>query len=184
MDNNRERFLSKSEIKILLDKVKDNHQAYLFTILSLSTGARIQTTCAIQQKHIKLESNSILLKDIKNKKTYTGFIKQEFIPYIEQSIQNLDPNDFVLGNGDIVKQVQRKMRPILNNLFNNKLEKDDRKNRVVIHTLRHTFASQLISNNAPIFTVKKLMHHADIKTTMRYVSVDNNFGQNFVDNIF
>ncbi|ARU48105.1 Tyrosine recombinase XerD [Sulfurospirillum diekertiae] len=58
------------------------------------------------------------------------------------------------------------------------------KNRVVIHTLRHTFASQLISNNAPIFTVKKLMHHADIKTTMRYVSVDNNFGQNFVDNIF
>jgi len=36
------------------------------------------------------------------------------------------------------------------------------------HTLRHTFATQLASNNVPIITIKELMGHSDIKTTMRY----------------
>ena len=40
----------------------------------------------------------------------------------------------------------------MNELFNQGLEKDDSKNRTVIHTLRHTFASHLAINGTPIFT--------------------------------
>jgi len=185
VDNNRETFLSKDDIKLLIDRTKEeNTQAYLFTILALSTGGRIQTICNIQKKHIKLDTKTIILKDFKNKKTYTGFIKKEFIDIIRTHIEKLSPNDYILGKGDIVKQVQRKLRPILNELFNNQLNSNDRKNRVVIHSLRHTFASQLISNNVPIFVVQRLMNHADIKTTMRYVTVDSYFGQEFVDDLF
>jgi site-specific recombinase XerD len=36
------------------------------------------------------------------------------------------------------------------------------------HTLRHTFASRLNRNGADLVTVKELLGHADIKTTMRY----------------
>lgn len=132
------------------------------------------------KKHIKLDNKMIILKDFKNKKTYNGFLKKEFLELIKNNIKNLSPNDFILGSGDIVKQVQRKLRPVLNKLFNDKLDLKDRKNRVVIHT----FASQLISNNVPIFVVQKLMNHADIKTTMRYVSVDSYFGQEFIDDLF
>jgi len=39
---------------------------------------------------------------------------------------------------------------------------------VTWHTLRHTFASRLNSNGADLVTVKELLGHADIKTTMRY----------------
>lgn len=185
IDNERERFLSKDEIKILLGKIKNDKQAYLFTILALSTGGRIQTICDIQKKNINIDTKSIYLKNFKSKKTYTGYIKKEFSTYIKNQINNFEPNDYVLGDGeDLVKQVQRKLRPILNELFNDKLEQNDRKNRVVIHTLRHTFASQLIANNVPIFVVQKLMDHSDIKTTMRYVNVDSYFGQDFVDNLF
>jgi len=60
------------------------------------------------------------------------------------------------------------------------------------HTLRHTFASHLVENNAPIKAVQELMGHTDIKTTMRYTHLgesvlrgaidllephNNNFGQ-------
>ena len=184
VDNERETFLSKDDIRLLLKTTKDDIQAYLFVVLALSTGGRIQTICNIQKKHIKLDNKMIILKDFKNKKTYNGFLKKEFLELIKNNIKNLSPNDFILGSGDIVKQVQRKLRPILNKLFNDKLDLNDRKNRVVIHTLRHTFASQLISNNVPIFVVQKLMNHADIKTTMRYVSVDSYFGQEFIDDLF
>jgi len=39
---------------------------------------------------------------------------------------------------------------------------------VTWHTFRHTFASRLNANGADLVTVKELLGHADIKTTMRY----------------
>ncbi len=37
-----------------------------------------------------------------------------------------------------------------------------------LHGLRHHWASQLVSNGVPIFTVQKLLGHKDAKTTARY----------------
>lgn len=185
IDNERERFLSKEEIHNLLEKAKaKDNLTYIFTILALTTGGRLNTICSIQKKNINLSTRVITLKDFKNNKTYNGYIKNEYLALIKEHIKNLKPNDLILGSGDIIKQVQRRLRPILNDLFNQNLDSDDRKNRVVIHSLRHTFASQLIANNVPIFVVQKLMNHSDIKMTLRYVNVDGDFGQNFVDNIF
>ena len=61
--------------------------------------------------------------------------------------------------------------------YNEGLETDDRENRVVIHTLRHTFASLLAIQGTPIYTIMKLMDHADITQTIRYakLSPDNGF---------
>jgi len=36
------------------------------------------------------------------------------------------------------------------------------------HDLRHTFASRLVEKNVNIVTVKELLGHANINTTMRY----------------
>ena len=41
-------------------------------------------------------------------------------------------------------------------------------NDVTWHTFSHTFASRLNGNGADLVTVKELLGHADIKTTMRY----------------
>lgn len=67
-----------------------------------------------------------------------------------------------------MKRQFKSTKKIFNKLFNQKLDKNDRKNRVVVHTLRHTFASHLAINGTPIFTIQKLMNHKDIKMTMRY----------------
>jgi len=40
--------------------------------------------------------------------------------------------------------------------------------RHTFHTFRHTFASRLNANGADLVTVKELLGHAAIKTTMRY----------------
>jgi len=49
-----------------------------------------------------------------------------------------------------------------------RLDTKDSKNKVVIHTLRHTFTSHLAINGTPIFTIQKLMNHRDINMTLRY----------------
>ncbi|PHM18213.1 MAG: hypothetical protein CJD30_01920 [Sulfuricurvum sp. PD_MW2] len=56
-------------------------------------------------------------------------------------------------------------------LFNQGLTRDDWKNRVCNHTLRHTFASHLAINQIPLYEIKKLMNHRDINMTLRYAKL-------------
>ncbi len=63
------------------------------------------------------------------------------------------------------------MRPIYTELFNYDLEMDDYKNRVVNHTLRHTFASHLAINGISLFEIQKLLNHKYINMTMRYMKL-------------
>ncbi len=42
------------------------------------------------------------------------------------------------------------------------------KDKVVFHTLRHTFASWLAIQGTPLYTIQKLMGHKSIKMTERY----------------
>ena len=74
-----------------------------------------------------------------------------------------------------------KARTILNDLFNIGINLEDRKNKVVIHTLRHTFASHLAINGTPIFTIQKLMNHKDIKMTLRYAKLSPDSGREAVE---
>ena len=44
----------------------------------------------------------------------------------------------------------------------------DAKNRVVFHTLRHTFASWLVQEGVSLYVVQRLMGHKSIRMTERY----------------
>jgi site-specific recombinase XerD len=76
------------------------------------------------------------------------------------------------------------MQPILNVLFNTNVDSKDRQNRVVIHTLRHTFASHLAINGTPIYTIQKLMNHRDINMTLRYAKLAPDSGKDFVSGLY
>lgn len=54
----------------------------------------------------------------------------------------------------------------MNELFNDGVS--DIKHRIMIHTLRHTFASHLAISGTPLQIIQKLLNHKDIKMTMRY----------------
>jgi site-specific recombinase XerD len=72
------------------------------------------------------------------------------------------------------------LQPIFDKLFNQGLKPEDTKRRVVIHTLRHTFASQLAIAEAPIYTIMKLMDHSDISQTIRYAKLSSSNGRDAV----
>lgn len=179
IDNERERFLTEAEVKKLLSDTKaDDYELYTFCLLALTTGGRVETILAIREFDFDFGTRTVNLKDFKNNSTYKGFLTEEAILAIKTQIAR---HGTIFQSG--MSTIQRKVSAYLQQ-FNKKIKADDRKNRVVIHTLRHTFASHLAINGTPIFTIQKLMNHADIKMTMRYAKLDPNSGRDFVEMLF
>ena len=186
VNNERERYLTSQEIKMLYANIEDD-TLKLFTELALSTGGRLETILQIQVKDINLTDKMITLKDLKNNSNYKGFIPNQLLIYLKDYLPNLSVNDYVVGGKSTKyadRTIRRKMKNIFDPLFNEGLDSKDAKNRVVIHSLRHTFASHLAINGTPIFTVQKLMNHRDIKQTMRYAKLAPDSGKDFVNKLY
>jgi integrase len=182
VDNKREKYLTLNEIKILLEETKTCEYLYLFVQIALKTGARVGTILSSCKKDVNLETNSITLKDHKNNSSYTGFYDDELKELLRTRMNNINVNDKLIGKSRQV--IQDRLTKIYNKYFNQGLEKDDRKNRVVTHTLRHTFASHLAINGTPIYTIQKLMNHKDITMTLRYAKLAPDSGKDMVQGLY
>jgi len=186
VNNSRLRYLEIDEIKKLILTLKNDKIAYYFVMLSLATGGRLQTICHIKPSDIK-ENGTIKLYDFKNNSEYYGFVNDELKNEIEKFIAdlNIKKDDYLFKttkNQNYTNQYYyRKLQPIFDILFNP--EGTEPLNKVTIHTLRHTFASQLAINETPILTIKKLMNHNDINATMRYAKLSKSSGEKHVDNL-
>ena len=184
VNNSRLRYLELNEIKKLISTLENDKSLYYFVMIALSTGGRLQTICNIKPSDLK-DNGSIRLYDFKNSSEYYGFLsselKVEFEKFIIDSGKNKD--EFIFKNTG--KQsysnqyYYRKLQPIFDILFNP--DGTETLKKVTIHTLRHTFASQLAINETPILTIKKLMNHNDINATMRYAKLSKSSGENHVN---
>jgi integrase len=172
IDNKREGFLSKEDIRVLYENSKHDETLYLLFKLALNTGGRLATLLYIHKKHIDFAHNIITLKDFKNNSTYKTFLSDELKELLHQRSYNLRQDDKLFPSNP-----ERRLREMLDNLFNEGIDKNDRKNKIVFHSLRHTFASHLAINGTPIFTIQKLMNHKKIETTLRYAKLSPDSGR-------
>ena len=186
VDNARLRYLELDEIKKLRETLENDKSLYYFVMIGLSTGGRLQTICNIKPNDLK-DNGSIRLFDFKNNSEYYGFINKELKNELDKFIIDLNKgkDDFIFKNTG--KQsysnqyYYRKLQPIFDILFNP--EGTEPLDKVTIHTLRHTFASQLAINETPILTIKKLMNHKDINATMRYAKLSKSSGEVHVNRL-
>jgi integrase len=197
VDNDRERYLEPKEIKQLwkvLDdrqsmfdnRIRDNVTEYakIFLALSLSTGARLRSVLTITKSDINLDTNTILIKNHKSNRTYVGYLHPDFRELITKRIEILKPIDYLVSGTPVEMSrvtISKVFKKILDDLFNQGLDESDSKRRVVVHTFRHTFASLLAIKGTPIYTIMKLMDHADINQTIRYAKLSPDSGR---DNVF
>ena len=54
---------------------------------------------------------------------------------------------------------------------------------VTVHTLRHTVGSHLVMNGVDLATVKELLGHRDIRTTLRYAHLAQDHKRNAIGKI-
>jgi integrase len=184
--NQRDRYLTTEEIYILYDHLKDDKRLFLFSKIALTTGARLASILYISKKDIDFSNQLITIYDLKKDQearvSYPSFLTEEVTLLLKEWSKELKPNDKIFHKTP--SSIQKQMLKILNDLFNQDIDYDDRRNKAVVHTLRHTFASHLAINGTPIFTIQKLMNHSDIKMTLRYAKLAPESGKDAIRGLY
>lgn len=168
LNNRRLRFLSQKEAGNLLENLKNiSPQVHDQALLSLYTGMRFGEIAQLILADLDFANEIIQIRDPKGE-SRQAYMTEE-VKQILFSRKPENPTDLIFPDmkGNIQKSVSHTFDHAVNKIGLNE-GITDRKDKVVFHTLRHTFASWLAINGTPIFTVKELMGHKSLAMTERY----------------
>ena len=170
-DNRRVRFLSPAEARELLAALeKRSVGAHDLALLSLFTGLRAGECTALTWADIDFDAGTIFVKDTKKTVNRHAYITAEVETMLRQRKLNAPDSDMVFPGERGGEQSCAYGKPFQQMVeaigFNNGV--DDPRQKVVFHTLRHTYASWLVQRGHPLYTVSQLMGHRNIAMTERY----------------
>lgn len=179
-NNERERFLSREEATSLLEELrkdsgnkinnKQRQQIHNICQLSLLTGMRMGEVFNLKWGDIDLIHDVIRIKDPKNNKPRSAYITpplREIFEGLQEGGLKKSQLVFPNGKGGKYQELSNIFGRIVDKLEFNK-DVVDTRDKVVPHTLRHTFGSWLAMYGEPIITIQKLMGHKDLSMTLRY----------------
>ncbi len=170
LSNRRERFLSHEEADKLLTELKTvSPSVHDQALLSLHCGLRAGEIFNLRGQDLDFKNGIIRIMDPKNKASRTAYMTRAAKEILKTRLpENL--NDLIFADRwhkETVKQPSKTFERTVEKLGFNKGVEDPRQ-RVVFHTLRHTFASWLAIQRTPILTIKELLGHKSLTMTERY----------------
>ena len=172
-DNRRVRFLSYDEANMLLEKCKEKNTStnhiYLIVLMALTTGMRAGEIFNLKWQDVDFDNNIIHIRDPKSGENRTTFLSPDMKEHLIEFRKDQKPSDYVFTNskGKPFRAVPDVWKTIIKELGFNK-GVTDRREKVVFHTLRHTFCSWLALSGVPLHVIKELAGHKTIQMTERY----------------
>jgi integrase len=176
VDNQRTRFLSHEEAHALLEEIKKRSlQVHDQAFLSLYAGLRFGEIASLKWGDIDLERGIIQIRDGKAGSRQAFMTDGVHEMFKSRRPEKAQPGDLVFKSrkGDKQTHVSQAFRRAVASLGLNAGINDPR-DKVVFHSLRHTFASWLVEQGVDLYTVKELMGHKTLAMTERY----SHLGQN------
>ncbi len=175
LDNRRVRFLTEDEAEALLAAIKTKSvDTYRIALFSLHMGLRAGEIFNLTWADINQENETVFIKDTKtghNRHAYmTDRVKAEI-----ESMERGQGSDLVFPPREYAKTkhmqlVSRTFNRCVNDLkLNDGIE--DPRQKIVFHSMRHTFASWLVQKGVSIYVVKELLGHRTLTMTERYSHV-------------
>lgn len=178
-------FLSREEVETLFSAVDEKSKTALRDLAILetlySTGLRVSELASLNRNQVDLKRREFMVRG-KGRKPRIVFLSQRAVERIEAYLKNRDdafePLFINIGRTrsamDITKGERRRLTTV-------SIEAITRKyamlagltKKVTCHTLRHSFATDLLQNGADIRAVQEMLGHASITTTQIYTHLTN-----------
>lgn len=168
-DNRRLRFLTHEEADRLLEALAERSpQVHDQALLSLHCGLRAGEIFALTWGDVDMERGVLALRDTKSGKTRVAIMTDAVRTMLEGRERGGHASLIfpARGGGKIVQVSDAFNRTVQALGLNDGVE--DSRQKVVFHSLRHTFASWLVEQGVDLYTVKELMGHCSLSMTERY----------------
>ena len=171
-DNDRRRYLTDEEADALLNALRvKSEQVYQISLVSLDTGARFSEVAGLTWGAVDIEKGVITYSDTK----MSGGTKSRVVPMttrlkdLFQSMPRGGKGDLIFPDkkGRVQGKISHTFYRVVNDLKLNEGITDPR-DKVVYHTWRHSYASNLVQAGVDLYPVQKLMGHSVSKMTERY----------------
>ena len=177
-------FMNKQELDAVLAFIKNEVIRDICTF-GFFTGCRLDEIVSLRWCNVNLSGEMVTIGDaVFTTKTR----KQRMIPMCEEVTsllsRRLDAMRCVSSDGNIMS-IDEKNAYVFTNKSGEKVSKDYTSKRfklacikagvdsgIHFHSLRHSFASNLVQNNVALYTVKELLGHGSITTTQIYAHLN------------
>lgn len=149
--------------------------------LFFSTGLRVSELTSLTRETINLKKDEFTIRG-KGDKLRTVFLTQQAKYWLKQYLEKRsDPNLAMFVSHDRAKKKRECSPKALRPLTPRSIERLIKKyaaaggitKQVTPHTLRHSFATDLLQNGADIRSVQAMLGHASITTTQVYTHITN-----------
>ncbi|MCD8305994.1 MAG: site-specific integrase [Prevotella sp.] len=158
-------FLTIEELKRLIATPCDNAEVKRAYLFACNTGLRISDIIKLQWKNITIDERGWILSTVMQKST-----KPVYIPLGIEARRWLPNRNNALPE-DKVFTLQAET--IINEHLGRWARAAGITKHITFHTSRHTFATTLLTLDADIYVVSKLLGHANVRTTQRYAKIIN-----------
>ena len=172
------KFLNDNEIDKMFDvcdmSSSIEQRDTLILELLYSTGLRVSELVNIKIKDIDFNEKVIKVLGKGNKERiviYNNHTSQALHRYLDNGYNELNKNNsgYLILNKDGNKLSDRYVRNIINKL----VRRAGLSTKVSPHTIRHTFATDMLEEGADLVTVKELLGHESLNTTSIYTHITN-----------
>ncbi|MFM2029004.1 MAG: hypothetical protein RL517_195, partial [Pseudomonadota bacterium] len=165
-DNARTRYLSNEEYERLLTatRISGWNKLTALVMLAVTTGGRRGALVGLHWSDLNLEAGTAKINRTKNGEAFTLVLLPDVIKELRRFMGSKEKS------GDLVFCGKNPTKPMgfgkawTNALKDSNLENTD----VVFHSLRHTHASWLAQNGAPLLAIAESMGHKSLVMTKRY----------------
>ena len=163
--------LSENEVKHLLNSIS-NFKHRCFIALFYGSGLRLDEMCQLKMSCIDAENGQLKVEHGKGNKQRFTILPKKLLPDLRLYFKEYRPQVYLFEG-------QKKGKPMSNGAMQVAVKNAMKaasfpKGKYSAHTLRHSFATHLLDRGADLHTIKELLGHSKIETTMVYLHLQKN----------
>lgn len=166
-DNKLPVILNRSELRALFKAPQLLKHRTLLTLI-YSAGLRVQEACNLKLADVDFERMSIHIKQSKYKKDRIVPLGKVMAWGLQRYIAAEHPHVYLFNGKDIGSPMSTKA---MQWAMQEAVKKTGIQKDVSLHSLRHSYATHLLEDGVNIVTLKELLGHAEITTTMIYLHI-------------
>ena len=159
--------LSKEECKLIFSASRSMKHRFLLAF-AYAGGLRMNELRHVKIADVDLDRKQVKIRQGKGKKDRYVILSEFIALRFEKYLDQVKPQIYLfegLKPGEVMGE--RSIQYVINEA----VKKTDIQKAVSMHTLRHSFATHLLEDGVDIYSIQRLLGHADIRTTIVYLHV-------------